>query len=84
MEMDNWHEAENFFNQAVLISQGINARADLAGANYNLGLLYKKLGRKNKAREYFRQAQEIYRVIDVSLYQEIKEELLGIDSPRIK
>jgi CHAT domain-containing protein/tetratricopeptide (TPR) repeat protein len=84
MEMDNWREAENFFNQAVLISQEINARADLAGAYYDLGLLYKKLGRKNKAREYFRQAQEIYRVIDVSLYQEIKEELLGIDSPRIK
>jgi CHAT domain-containing protein/tetratricopeptide (TPR) repeat protein len=81
MEMDNQREAENFFNQAVMVSQEINAHTDLADAYYNLGLLYKKLGRKNKAREYLRQAQEIYSLTDASLYQEIKEELLGMDGP---
>ncbi len=77
-ELDKYKEAENFFNQAVLISKQINARPELASGYYNLGLLYKKIGKPNKAREYLRQAQEIYRLIDESLYREIKQELLGL------
>jgi tetratricopeptide (TPR) repeat protein len=79
LEMDNLSEAENFFNRAALISKQINTLPDLASAYYNLGLLYKKKGQKNKARENLRQAQEIYRPIDPSSYEEIKKELLDLD-----
>jgi tetratricopeptide (TPR) repeat protein len=79
-QMDNNLEAERFFNQALAISKQINASPELASANHNLGLLYKKLGKKNKAREYLRQAQEIYRLQDSDSYQEIKKELLELDS----
>jgi len=80
LEMDNSEEAEEYFNQAVLISKQIDAQPELAAAYYNLGLLYKKKGQKNKARDYFRQAQDIYRLIDTSDYQEIKQELINLDT----
>jgi len=72
--MDNLAEAERFFNQAVSVSQKIDAHLELADAYYSLGLLYKKKNQKNKAREYLRQAQEIYRLIDSPEYQKIKQE----------
>jgi len=80
VEMDNPKEAEKFFNQAVKVSQEINAPVELASGYQNLGLLYKKIGRKNKAREYLRQAQEIYYSIDPPSYEEVKKQLLSLDS----
>ena len=79
LEIDNLPEAENFFARAVLASKEINRLPELACAWHNLGLLYKKKGRKNKTRDYLRQAQEIYRSIDLSSYEEIKQELFDLD-----
>jgi tetratricopeptide (TPR) repeat protein len=79
--MDNLDEAERFFKQSVLISKEINAKPELAAVYYNLGLLYKKRGKKDKAREYFKQAQEIYALmVDTPDYQELKKELLELSS----
>jgi tetratricopeptide (TPR) repeat protein len=80
VEMDDLDKAERFFEQSIVIAKQINARPELAAAYYNLGLLYKKRGQRNKARDYLRQAQDIYRLIDTSDYQEIKQELLSLDT----
>lgn len=79
LEMDNFLEAENYFNRAILIAKEINARPELASACRNLGLLYKRAGKKNKAREYLRQAQEIYYSIDEDKYKEVKQELSRLE-----
>ena len=80
LEIDDLAKAENYFNQSVESSGMINSRMDLADANYNLGLLNKKQGRKNAAREYWRKAQEIYRLTDPDKYQEVRVQLLELDS----
>ncbi|MFA5356003.1 MAG: tetratricopeptide repeat protein [Candidatus Omnitrophota bacterium] len=79
-QMNNFDEAERFFDRSIIISRKINARPELASACYNMGILYKNKGKKNKARDYLRQAQEIYRLTDISCYEEIKEELISLDS----
>jgi len=81
MEMERITEAEDSFKKAVEMSGKIQLQPELAASYRNLGLLYKKLGRKNKAKEYLRLAQEIYSKIDLSVYQEVKNEILSIDTP---
>ena len=76
MEMGNSLEAEKYFLNSVGISKGIKALPELAAAYYNLGLLYKAGNRKSSAKEYFRQAEEIYRRIDTPMYQKIRREFL--------
>jgi len=80
VEMDDLGEAERFFEQSISISKQINARPELASAYYNLGLLYKRKAEKNKARDYLKAAQDTYRLIDTPDYQEIKQELLNLDT----
>jgi tetratricopeptide (TPR) repeat protein len=79
VEMDNLAEAEKYFEQAKAAAEQINAPLEFASAQFNLGLLYKQKGYKNKARECFRQAQEIYSRIDTPDYQNVKQELLTLD-----
>jgi len=80
-EMDNFAYAEKFFNQALEAGKQIKAPLELASVYHNLGRIYSKLGRKNKARENLRAAQEIYVQRDENAYQEIKAELLNLDNP---
>jgi CHAT domain-containing protein/uncharacterized protein HemY len=80
LEIDDLVKAEAYFKQSVKLSEEINSRVDLANANYDLGLLYKNKGRKNIAKEYWRKAQEIYRSVDPDKYQEIRTQLLELDS----
>jgi tetratricopeptide (TPR) repeat protein len=77
LEMDNLKEAKDYFERAIKASDELKYPPGLALAQYNLGLLYKKMGRKNAARESFRQAEEIYRRIDPLSYEEVKKELMG-------
>ncbi|MDD5156265.1 MAG: tetratricopeptide repeat protein, partial [Candidatus Omnitrophica bacterium] len=79
VEIGNLNEAEKYFNQAVLLCEQIKAPLELAAAYYNLGLLYKEKRYRHKAREYLRQAQEIYRAKGLPASQEIREELLELD-----
>ncbi|MDD4979642.1 MAG: tetratricopeptide repeat protein [Candidatus Omnitrophica bacterium] len=81
MEMDNFADAERFLKQSVLAGKEINARPELASAFYSLGVLYEKRGRRNKAKDYLRQAQEIYGQMGTPEYQEIKEKLSEFDNP---
>ena len=78
LEMDNLEAAEESFNDSVLISKPISASLELASAYYNLGLLHKKRAQKNKAKEYFMQAQEIYSRVDTPDCQKVKKELLEL------
>ncbi len=80
LDMDDLIKAENYFQQSLRLSVEINSLLDLANANYNLGLLCKKQGKKNLAREYWRKAQEIYRLVDSDRYQEIRTQLLELDT----
>jgi CHAT domain-containing protein/Tfp pilus assembly protein PilF len=80
LEIDDLIKSESYFKQSVKLSEAINSRMDLASANYDLGLLYKKKGRKNIAKEYWRKAQEIYRSVDPDKYQEVRKELLELDT----
>jgi len=80
LEMGKVEEAEAFFNKTVLLSQEINAPVELAGAYYNLGVLYKGKREKSKSREYLRQAQEIYRNMDIPSYQKVKSELIELNN----
>ncbi len=79
LEMDDLLKAEEYFYQSTRFAEEIKSLPDLANANYNLGLLCKKKGRKNMAREYWRKAQEIYRGIDAVKFQEVQEKLLELD-----
>ena len=79
LEIDDLEKARSYFKRSIKLAGQINSRIDLADANYNLGLLYKKQGRKNLAREHWRKAQEIYRSSDPASYQEIRQELLGLN-----
>jgi tetratricopeptide (TPR) repeat protein len=81
LEIDDLIKAEIYFKQALESSEKVNnSQPDLALASYNLGLLYKKQGKKNMSREYWRRAQEIYRSLDPDKYQEIRKELLELDT----
>lgn len=80
LEIDDVTKAKDYFLQALAISEEINSRPDLANANYNLGLLYQRQGRKNLAREYWRQAQEIFHQTDLERYQEIKKQLQDLET----
>ncbi|MDD5409354.1 MAG: tetratricopeptide repeat protein [Candidatus Omnitrophica bacterium] len=80
MEMDDLVKAENYFKDSAKLSEEIDSRLDLADVNYNLGLLYKKQRRKNMAREHWRRAQEIYRLVDLAKYQQTRQQLLELDS----
>lgn len=80
LEMDDLLKAEDYFKQSAKLAGEINSLPELANANCNLGLLYKKQGRKNMAREHWRKAQEIYRSIDPAKYQEIRSQLLELDA----
>jgi tetratricopeptide (TPR) repeat protein len=80
LEMGNDSEAERFFLLSAATAKTIEAPLELALAYYDLGALYRQKGRKNKAREYFRQAQEIYYKINHPAYVEIKEELLQMSN----
>ena len=79
LEMDDLLKAEGYFKQSAKLAEEINSLPESASAHYNLGLLYKKQGRKNMARECWRKAQEIYRSLDPAKYQEIRAQLLELD-----
>ena len=79
VEMDDLLKAEEYFYQSTRLAEEIKSLPDLANANYNLGLLYKKKGRKNMARECWRKAQEIYRGIDPVKFQEVRDKLLELN-----
>ena len=80
LEMDDLARAEDYFKQSVVLSKEIHSQPDLANASYNLGILYKKQRRKNLAREYLRQAQEIFRLVEPDKYQEIRTQLEELDT----
>ncbi|MCX5714259.1 MAG: CHAT domain-containing protein [Candidatus Omnitrophica bacterium] len=79
MDMDNLKEAEFNLDKAISICNGLKAPLEEAAACYDLGRLYAKMGGKNKAREYYRRAQEIYYSVDPYYYQEIKSALRDLD-----
>ncbi|MDD5282360.1 MAG: tetratricopeptide repeat protein, partial [Candidatus Omnitrophica bacterium] len=80
MEIDDLSKAEAYFKDSAKLAEEINSCIDLASVNYNLGLLYKKRGKKNMTRQHWRKAQEIYRSIDFDKYQEIRNQLLELDN----
>ena len=79
LEMDNFTDAESYFNKALLVAEEVRSRPDIAESNYNLGLLYKKLGRIKKSKDFLRKAQEIYGVINPLAYEEVKREILSLN-----
>ncbi|MFA6129886.1 MAG: tetratricopeptide repeat protein [Candidatus Omnitrophota bacterium] len=79
MEIDDLAKAEKYFKDSAKLSEEIDNRMDLADVNFNLGLLYKKQRRKNMAREHWRKAQEIYRLVDSDKYLEVRRQLLELD-----
>jgi len=80
MEIDDLAKAEAFFKDSAKLAEEIDSRLDFAGVNYNLGLLYRRQGKKSMAREHWRKAQEIYRLVDSDKYQEVRIQLLALDS----
>jgi len=78
LEMDNFVDAENSFKLALEIAEEIRSRPDIAAASYSLGILYKRLSRNSKSREFLRKAQEIYGIIDPLAYEEVKKEILSL------
>ncbi|MEW6075184.1 MAG: tetratricopeptide repeat protein [Candidatus Omnitrophota bacterium] len=78
IELEKIEEAIANFEKSVELAIRIKAKPELALAYYNLGQAYKRKGQKNKAREYFRLAQEIYQIIDMEEYTKVKKELLEL------
>lgn len=80
MEIDDLGNAEEYFLKSAGLTEEAGSRMDLANVNYNLGLFYKRQGKKNKARACWRKAQEIYRPVDYEKYKMIREQLLELDN----
>jgi tetratricopeptide (TPR) repeat protein len=80
LEMGDLEGAEENLHQALGIAEEIDAPLELAAVYYDLGLLYKQKGQKDKAREYLRQVQGIYYRIGSPEYNEIKQEILELSS----
>ncbi|MDD5565679.1 MAG: tetratricopeptide repeat protein [Candidatus Omnitrophica bacterium] len=78
IELEKFEEAIANFEKGVELAKRIKAKPELALAYCNLGQAYKRKGQKNKAREYFRLAQEIYQIIDIDEYAKVKKELLEL------
>jgi tetratricopeptide (TPR) repeat protein len=78
-EMGTEEKAEEFFKRSIDISSKIDARPERAAACFDLGLLYKKKNRIYQAREFLRQAQEIYRTIDTPDQESVKKEILTLE-----
>ena len=78
--MDDLAKAEEYFRISAKLAEESGSRMELAKVNYNLGLLYSRKGRKNLAREHWRKAQEIYRLVDLDKYREIRRQLLELDN----
>ena len=76
LEMNDLENAREHLEASLALAGEIGSRADMASASYNLGLLYAKQGKKRKARDYWRKAQEVYREIDYDRYLETREKLL--------
>ncbi|MCX5695267.1 MAG: CHAT domain-containing protein [Candidatus Omnitrophica bacterium] len=83
LEMDMLLEAKLALEESLNAAKEIQAQPEVAAAYHNLGLLYKKLGKKNKAKEFLRLAQEIYSIIDPLAYKEVKNEILGLDGANL-
>ncbi|MEW6100715.1 MAG: tetratricopeptide repeat protein [Candidatus Omnitrophota bacterium] len=79
-EINNFKEAEEFFGRGVALAEELKVEPELAEVAYNLGVLYKQMRKKNKARQYLRQAQEIYSRIDQERYQMVKQEFLALNN----
>jgi tetratricopeptide (TPR) repeat protein len=77
--MENLSQAEDNFKKALDLARKSNGRMELASASYNLGRLYKIKNQKNLAREFLRQAQEIYRAVETPDYKSVQEELFSLD-----
>ncbi|HOW43290.1 MAG TPA: CHAT domain-containing protein [Candidatus Omnitrophota bacterium] len=80
MEIEDPLKAEEFFQQALTIASRIDARLESAAVYYDLGLLAKKRGQKNKAREFLRRAQEIYKSAGFPEEATVKDLLLSLDN----
>lgn len=78
LEMDNLKEAELNFIKSAELAKEIDCQLELAEAYSSLGLLFKKKGVKSRAREYLRQAQEIYKELDLESYKKAKKELASL------
>jgi tetratricopeptide (TPR) repeat protein len=81
MEMDDLALAEEYFKKSESLALRINSRMELAAARFDLGMLHKISNRKNLAREYLRQAQEIYSSVETPDYRAVQKELLSLDNP---
>lgn len=81
MEMGDTEKAAESFNKGIEISKEIQAPLELASAYRNLGNIYKQRGLINKARDYFRSAQEIYYPLNKPEYEKVKKELIDLTPP---
>ncbi|MCX5697990.1 MAG: tetratricopeptide repeat protein [Candidatus Omnitrophica bacterium] len=79
MDMDNLKDAESALEETVSICSNVKLPQEEAAVYYDLGRLYARKRQKNKAREFYRLAQEIYYSIDPYYYQEIKSALRELD-----
>ncbi|MCX7662047.1 MAG: tetratricopeptide repeat protein, partial [Candidatus Omnitrophica bacterium] len=75
LEMRNFSQAEECFFKAVNYAQKCANHLDLGYAFYNLAQLYKEKKQKQKAREYLRYAQEIFKEKQLPFYEKIREEI---------
>ncbi|MDD2751705.1 MAG: CHAT domain-containing protein [Candidatus Omnitrophica bacterium] len=74
LELGDTAKAEESYNLGLKLAKEINAVPELASLYYNLGLLSRQQKHYSQARDYFRQAQELYRKMNLTQYREIRKE----------
>ena len=77
-ELGDLEKAEQSYQLGVKIAKEINAEPELASLYYNLGLLFRQKKHYSQARQYLRQAQELYRKMGLTEYEKIRQEFVEL------
>lgn len=77
MMLNNFREAESHLEESLQMSRKFDDRHAMAGALVNLGEVQRKLGRLNRAREYFYEAGALFSALGVVRGTAIVEINLG-------
>jgi tetratricopeptide (TPR) repeat protein len=73
----DWHKAEESFKESVRAFEKIGAKSGLGMSYYNLGAIYKDLGRNEESKKYLSKALAICKKAGLSWYLEKSMEILA-------
>ena len=78
-DLGDYEEAERFYRESLEIAERLGDLAVKATTLGALGLLRKKQGRREEAKEFLRQASETFERIGYRYAEDVRKELEALD-----